>query len=174
MEHGQSHGAFENSEIFWRCMGVVEIFFIFVSFWFFTDIPVSAREHAVSLLISDGGDFTQTTCGIFLNFKCSESRTNFLLHKKQFCFCSQNFGLIMSRKRKDRPSFFHFDPNLPFVCTKCKLTATILGQPQSFKRTGGRGINRFDTQKHLKEDFLSSLHFSSQSSQSASQRIWER
>ena len=106
MEHGQSHGVFENSEIFQRCMGVVEIFLFFVSFWFFTNIPVSAREHAVSLLISNGGDLTQTTCGIFLNFKCSESRTNFLLHKKQFHFCSQNFGLIMSQKRKDRPSFF--------------------------------------------------------------------
>ena len=58
-------------------------------------------------------------------------------------------------KKKTKEPHFCIDNNMPFVCTQDKLTATILGKPQSYKRTGGN--NRYDQQKELKREFVAAL-----------------
>ena len=62
------------------------------------------------------------------------------------------------KKKKSEDPFFHTNSSMPFVCTQDKLTATIIGKPQSFKRTGGGNTrNRYDQQKDRKQEFVGAL-----------------
>ena len=66
-----------------------------------------------------------------------------------------NNGIGQEQSKKTKEPHFRIDKNMPFVCTEDKLIATILGKPQSYKRTGGN--NRYDLQKELKLEFVAAL-----------------
>ena len=62
------------------------------------------------------------------------------------------------KKKKSKDTTFCTDSSMPFVCTEDKLTATIIGKPQSYKRTGGNKGIRYDQQKAIKSEFVKTLH----------------
>lgn len=67
----------------------------------------------------------------------------------------RNSNTSRNTKRNKEDQSFHTNAYMPFVHTEDKLTVTILGKPQSYKRTGGN--NRYDQQKGLKKQFVKAL-----------------
>ena len=74
---------------------------------------------------------------------------------------NQASGKKKCRATKKKITVPHFSAHksMPFACTEEKMIVTVMGKPQSMKRTGGRaGMNyRFNRQKKLQEEFVAAV-----------------